>query len=262
MVEDAFVENVMALYRGPAGVLYELLMTEHIHPGGVEDTKVLAEKAGIRKGLKVLDVGSALGGPARYLARKYGCSVTGLDATDSMLEEASRRNRAAGLEDLIELKLGNALDMPFEDGTFDIVWGQDAWCYISDKERLINECARVIKPQGILAFTDWLETEIFDPMEKEMVLAMLVMPNLQTFSGYLTLLKENGFQILEQEDLNDDFVSHTRDYQTQMEGDLKAQIIEKFGEDLYPGAKAAIDMLASAVQGSKMSRGRFIARKI
>ncbi len=188
--------------------------------------------------------------------------MTGLDSTDRMLQEASRRNKSAGLEELIELKLGNALDMPFEDRTFDIVWGQDAWCYVSDKERLIKECARVIKPKGILAFTDWLETELFDPAEKEIVLSMLVMPNLQTLPGYSTLLTGNGFHILEQQDLNDDFASHTRDYQARMEGDLKDQITEKFGEHLYPGAKAAIDMLASAVQEKKMSRGRFIARKI
>ncbi len=61
MVDDAFVENVIELYQGPAGVLYELLMTEHIHPGGIEDTKVLAEKAGIKEGinytkLSILDI--------------------------------------------------------------------------------------------------------------------------------------------------------------------------------------------------------------
>jgi hypothetical protein len=107
-----------------------------------------------------------------------------------------------------------------------------------------------------------LTAELFDPAEKEIVLSMLVMPTLQTLSGYSTLLTENGFHILERQDLNDDFASHTRDYQARMEGDLKVQIIEKFGEDVYPGAKAAIDMLASAVQGKKMSRGRFIAQKI
>jgi ubiquinone/menaquinone biosynthesis C-methylase UbiE len=261
MIEDPFVENVIELYRGPARVLYELLMSEHIHPGGVEDTKVLAEKAGIKKGIKLLDVGCALGGPARFLAQNHGCHVTGLDATDSMLEEASKRIKSAGLEGLIELKLGNALAMPFEDGTFDIVWGQDAWCYISDKERLIKECARVIKPQGILAFTDWLETDRFDSTEKEMLFAVLTMPNMKTLTAYASLLEKNGFEILEQEDLNDDFASHTRDYQARMEGELKTQIVEKFGEELYPGAKMAIDMLASAVQERKMSRGSFIARK-
>lgn len=261
MVEDSFVDNVINLYRGPAGVLYELLMTEHIHPGGVEDTRVLAEKACIREGIKVLDVGCALGGPARFLAENYECHVTGLDATDSMLEEASKRNKSAGLDGMIELRLGNALDMPFGDGTFDVIWGQDAWCYMSDKEQLIKECARVIKPQGTLAFTDWLETDNFDPAEKEMLFSVLTMPNMQTLSGYAGLLEENGFEILEREDLNDDFAAHTRDYQARMEGELKIQIIEKFGEDLYPGAKMGIDMMASAVQEGKMSRGRFIARK-
>ena len=169
-------------------------MGEQIHVGGASETDVLAQKAGITANSHVLDVCSALGGPARYLARKYGCRVTGLDATPRMYEEAIRRTEEAGLSGKIDYKLGNAVDMPFRANTFDVVWGQDAWCYVTDKERLIRECARVVKAGGVVAFTDWLET---GPMTDEEWMALhmfMVFPYVETLDGYAALAEAAGFE--------------------------------------------------------------------
>ena len=110
-------------------------MGEQIHVGADVQTDIMAQKAGVNKNTSVLDVCSALGGPARHLARKYGCKVTGLDATMKMVDEAAKRTEKEGLMHLVTNKLGNALDMPFKAAAFDIVWGQDAWCYVTDKEK-------------------------------------------------------------------------------------------------------------------------------
>ena len=152
------LEQVREVYAGPGGLLWEVLMGEQIHVGGAEATATLARQAGITASSVVLDVCSALGGPARQLAATTGCAVVGLDGTFRMHDEARRRTRAAGLEPKVRFELGDALDMPFDDETFDVVWGQDAWCYVTDKETLLGECARVVKPGGVVAFTDWIET--------------------------------------------------------------------------------------------------------
>ena len=129
------------------------------HFGGLEAVDVLAEKAGIDASTRVLDVCSGMGGPARYLAHRLGCRVTGLDITESRHEAAMRLTALVGLEHLVDFRLGNALDMPFADATFDVVIGQEAFAHVPDKPRLIAECARVVRPGGIIAFTDILRRD-------------------------------------------------------------------------------------------------------
>ena len=156
---DFSVNDVSEVYAGPGGKLWELLMGEQIHVGGVEQTDILAKKAGINKADDesiLLDICSALGGPARHLAEKYGIKVIGLDITIEMIEEAKKRTEGKPYADKIEYRLGSGLDIPAHSETFDVVWGQDAWCYIRDKNRLIKETWRVMKSEGILAFTDWI----------------------------------------------------------------------------------------------------------
>jgi ubiquinone/menaquinone biosynthesis C-methylase UbiE len=263
MVEDAFLDKVTEHFRGPRGIIWEMIMGEDIHMGGVEDTKVLTDKIGINKESKVLDVGCGLGGTARYLAETYGCQVTGIDATDRMLEEASRRNESAGLDHLIELKLGNALEMPFDDGFFDILIGQDAWCYIIDKPRLIAECARVLRSRGVIAFTDWLKSENITPEESKSFFTFMAFPDVETFSGYARLLEDRGFAVQKKEDLSDEFVaSLMQSHNDTPIEELEVQITERFGPEMSSIVMNGVIEMTMLVQEKKISRGRFIGRKI
>ena len=102
---DVSVNDVSAVYAGPGGKLWELLMGEEIHVGGAEQTDYLAKKAGIDekgKDLILLDICSALGGPARHLVEKYGIRVIGVDITPEMMEEAQKRTIGKPFKDKIE----------------------------------------------------------------------------------------------------------------------------------------------------------------
>ncbi len=258
---DVGIENVNEVYDGPGGILWEMLMGEQIHVGGASETDVLAQKAGIRADSHVLDVCSALGGPARHLARKYGCRVTGLDATRRMDEEAIRRTEETGLSDKIEFKLGNALDMPFRANTFHVVWGQDAWCYVTDKERLIRECVRVVKPGGIVAFTDWLE---IGPMTDEEWLALhefMVFPYMETLDGYAALAEAAGLEVIEKEDLSPDFAEHVPVYLGLVQSQYRQDIINAYGQEMYDEVVRGLTLWRHASAAGKVGRGRFIARK-
>ena len=136
---DVIAREVSGYYDGGGRELWLQLIDEHFHPGGLADTEKLACKAGVGRDTHVLDVCSGMGGPSCYLARTFGCRVTGIDVTDSHYNMAVERARREGLEGQVTYHLGNALDMPFADNSFDIVWGQDAWCHIGpdDKGRLI-----------------------------------------------------------------------------------------------------------------------------
>lgn len=259
---DFIVADVIKLYDGPVGILWEMLMGEEIHVGGKMETGILAEKAGVDRNTTVLDVCSALGGPARNLAKKYGCRVTGLDATKRMVDEAMRRTEREGLMSLVTYGLGNALDMPFRAGTFDVVWGQDAWCYITDKERLIKEAYKVLKPGGTIAFTDWVQAGNMTDEEWEKLNNFMVFPYMETLDGYEHLLKDNGFKVLEKEDLSNDFVLHCHIYQDRLRNELKDMIIEQYGDELFDAADGGLDKWVRAADEGKVGRGRLIGRKM
>ena len=253
--------DVQQVYEGPVGVLWEMLMGEQIHVGGEKETEILAEKVGINKDSHVLDICSALGGPARHLARKYGCKVTGLDGTNKMVVEAERRTEKEGLTDLISYKLGNILEIDFEPNTFDVVWGQDAWCYVTDKKKLIQKSYEVLKPGGIIAFTDWLQVGNMTAGEWEVLNTFMVFPYMETLEGYGQLLSEAGFSILDKEDLTQDFASHCHLYQSKLRTELKHSIIENYNEDLFRAADDGLNLWVTAADDGKVGRGRLIAKK-
>ena len=259
---DFNIADVNDIYSGPVGILWEMLMGEQIHVGGEKETEILAEKVGINKDSIILDVCSALGGPARHLSKMFGCKVTGLDATQKMIDEAIKRTKNLSYSNLIEYKLGNALDMPFKTETFNVVWGQDAWCYITDKKKLIEESYRVLKPNGVIAFTDWLQTDDMTFQEWNDLNSFMAFPYLETLDGYEELLNKIGFKNIEKEDLSSDFTAHCHKYQTVLRMDLKEGIIKTYGNELFEAADNGLNLWLNAAEAGKVGRGRLIARKL
>jgi SAM-dependent methyltransferase len=133
-----------------------LAPAEEFHMLGRVATIALAERAAITELDRVLDVGSGLGGPARYLAANVGCEVTGIDLTQELCDVAVELTRRVHLDDKVTIHQGDALDLPFEDGEFDVVWTQHVSMNIDDKARFYAEMRRVVITGGRLAFFDLL----------------------------------------------------------------------------------------------------------
>jgi ubiquinone/menaquinone biosynthesis C-methylase UbiE len=102
----------------------------------------------------VLDVGCGLGGTARYLSEHYKCHVKGIDLTEEYISAGTKLTAFANLSDRVDLHYGSALDLPYEDERFDIVWTQHVQMNIVDKHRFYSEIARVLKPGGRFMFHD------------------------------------------------------------------------------------------------------------
>jgi SAM-dependent methyltransferase len=130
----------------------DLASFDELHDGGRETTRELARLAGLGEGMHVLDVGSGLGGPARTLAVEYGCRVTGLDLTEEFCQAATMLTARVGLQERTAFRHGSALDLPFEEATFNAVWTQGVLMNLSDKARFFAEAFRVLRPSGRLAF--------------------------------------------------------------------------------------------------------------
>lgn len=258
---DFTIGDVNEVYEGAGGILWEMLMGEQIHVGGESETDIMALKAGVKKKARILDICSALGGPARQLARKYDSYVTGLDATQKMVDEAKRRTIEEGLDDKVQYRLGNALDIPFKADTFDIVWGQDAWCYITDKARLIEEVHRVLKQGGLVAFTDWIQTGNMTDEEWTRLNNFMVFPYMETLDGYEELLSNTGFVEIEKEDLSIDFAYHCTIYQQKLKNELKNPIIQTYGAEMFNEVDKGLDNWVNAAHEGKVGRGRLIGKK-
>jgi SAM-dependent methyltransferase len=129
----------------------DLAPIDQFHIGGRPATLDLARLAGLQPGMRVLDAGGGIGGPARTLAAEFGCHVTVLDLTEEFCRTGEALTARTGLADRVTFRHGSALAIPFPDASFDVAWTQHSTMNIQDKGRLYAELHRVVRPGGRLA---------------------------------------------------------------------------------------------------------------
>ena len=137
----------------------QLAGLDQFHVMGLAATEQLAQMAAIERGSAILDAGSGLGGPSRYLAGTYGCGVIGVDLSPSFVAVAQLLAQKAGLLDRVNYETGDLLALSFTDSSFDVVWTQHVVMNIPDRERVYREFRRILRPGGKLAFFDVLAAD-------------------------------------------------------------------------------------------------------
>lgn len=137
----------------------DLAPIDEFHIGGRKATLEFARQLDLDHSFKVLDVGCGIGGASRCLAVEFGCQVTGIDLCEEYCQVASSLAKRVGLESCVSYQHGNALDLPFADSSFDLLWTQHAAMNIVDKAGLYAEMWRVLMPGGRLAIYDVLAGE-------------------------------------------------------------------------------------------------------
>jgi ubiquinone/menaquinone biosynthesis C-methylase UbiE len=132
----------------------DLAPADHFHSGGKSATERLARLARLAPGMRVLDVGGGLGGPARTLAAKFGCTVTLVDLTESYVRAGAALTARLGLADRVSHRVGDALALDLAGETFDVVWTQNSGMNIPDKRQLYAGFARALRSGGVLALQE------------------------------------------------------------------------------------------------------------
>jgi ubiquinone/menaquinone biosynthesis C-methylase UbiE len=262
--EHAWDQPVEDLYGSPEGRIWELVAGEGLHCGGLDQPRTMAKKASIKESDKVLDLCCGFGSSLRFLTKNYKIRGHGLDISPYMLAEAAKRTRAEGLEGKIIYKQGSVYDVPWPNNTFDVVWGEDAWCYLDSKEGLIKEAVRVLKPGGVIAFSDWMTGPSgLSAEEAERIHTFLKFPYTESLKGYEDLLKKYGMRIKSAEDLCDQFVKSMDLYYRMITEQLTYDALKILGDDseLFDLICEEWKYLIEMGRKGKFGQGRIVAEK-
>ena len=261
-ISESQVLNKLEQTGADTSILTVELLQHHDqdHFGGLAATDALARHAKINESTHVLDLCCGLGGPARYLAYHHGCRVTGVDMNTDRLAGAVRLTERTKLEDRVLFHHANALQTGLADETFDVIVSQEAFCHIPDKKTLIAECVRLLKPGGCIVYTDILArnsmtNEIRSRLESEMAFS-----ELSTLEQYCHLLEEKGCQVVEVEDLSDDWAQILID-RLAMYRSLKEQTVSSFGLAHFQKWDRTYSFFVDLYRSGELGGGRFVARK-
>jgi SAM-dependent methyltransferase len=254
--------DVQAVYDGPEGDLWELVMGEQIHIGGLTSSMELADRAGIAEGSTGVDLCCCNGAGMRFLVRfRKVAHMTGVDATERVVERGRRRTDEEGLSEHIDFVLSEATDAGLPDASADFVWGEDAWCYVEDKGRLIGEAARLARHGGKIAFTDWVTgPEPMTDEEAQRYLRFMKFPNVLGLDDYRQLLEDQGCEVEVAEDTGR-FASHVDLYLDMLNMQLTYDALKLIGFDMevMQGLGGEMTFVQQLAHDGKIQQGRFVA---
>ena len=132
----------------------DLAPVDHFHARGFPATVELADRLSIRSGQQILDIGCGLGGPARYIAQRFGCRVSGIDITEPFVTAANQLTTLLHMQDQVTIELGDGQRLPYADAFFDGAYAQHVTMNVADRPQFFAETFRVLKPGAFFALTE------------------------------------------------------------------------------------------------------------
>jgi len=238
----------------------ELKEFDQDHYGGIQAVDILAERAKICRQHRVLDVCSGMGGPARWIAHRIGCRVTGLDFTQTRVESAQRLTRRVKLGHLVDFVRGDATAIPLPDAAYDVVISQEAWLHIPDKPAVVAQCARVVKPRGAIAFTDVILRSALTQNEESRMSAEMHAPGVVPEHRYVEMLRANGCTVEGCEDLSAEW-SDVLVHRLAMYRSLRDTTVAKFGEAHFAAWDSTYSFFVGLFAAGKLGGARIVATR-
>lgn len=219
-MSNSLYQDIREFYDASSG-LWESIWGEHMHHGyygkngnykldrrqaQIELIEELLLWSGYNQSnppQNIIDVGCGIGGSTLYLAQKFGSQATGITLSPVQASRGEERAIAAGLAEQVSFAVANALEMPFEDDSFDLVWSLESGEHMPDKAKFLSECYRVLKPGGKMIFATWCHRETdswagdLTPSEvahlKE-IYRVYCLPYVISLSEYRAIATECGFK--------------------------------------------------------------------
>ena len=259
------VQIILAKLEATRGTLEglqpdDLFPHDQDHYGGLAANDALARCARIGTGSKVVDLCAGLGGPARYLAHRYGADVTGIELTPARVAGAAELTRRVGLAAKVRVIEGNVMDLPLADASYDAVASQEALLHVPDVGRAFGEARRVLRPGGRIAFTNWVIHRPLSEAQRKLLWDGMAAATLIGIAEHADLLRDAGFAIEAVEDETEAWgtilAERLRMYQ-KLRGEAEAAGAPAGHEDFYRSYVMFVDL----VQRKAMGGARFVAVK-
>jgi ubiquinone/menaquinone biosynthesis C-methylase UbiE len=237
-----------------------LQLHDQDHYGGTAAVDRLMADAAVSAADRVLDICSGLGGPARYIAWKTGCDVTGIDLTASRVAGAATLTEAAGLAGQVRFHQGNALALPFADASFTLAISQEAFAHIPDKPVLLAGIARVLQPGGRLVFSDILSRERLGEDDARRLYDGMRFSEIATEADYRGWLQAAGLGVVRVTDLSEEWTRILVERHA-MYRSLRAQTVARLGLEHFERYDRAYEHFVGLYRSGVLAGARFHARR-
>jgi sarcosine/dimethylglycine N-methyltransferase len=212
---------------------------EDIGAASERTVAAMAEELGVISAeQRILDVGAGYGGAARWLARHHGCHVTCLNLSEAQNQRNRVLTERQGLVERIEVIDGSFENIPCADGQFDAAWSQDAILHSGQRERVLDEVDRVLKPGGEFIFTDPMQADDCPAGVLKPVLDRIHLSSLGSFAFYRDQAKRLGWEEIAVHDLTPQLVNHygrVREELQRRRGELAGKVSEPYIERMIQG---------------------------
>ncbi len=234
----------------------------HFHAGSEEATVALAARAadhGFASGGRVVEIASALGAPARFLARRFASTIVCIDMDQRMHRAAHQITRREGLDLLVHPVRARTERLPLADASCDGAWSQDALCHM-DKGPVLAEVARVLRPGGVFAFSDFIARPGITASDLDAVRRRSAFPSLFTVAQYVAALAGLGLDVLLAEDWTNEVVSAMPT--SRKDDELwRRRYVERWGEAAAVAQEEAGETWTALMGVGRAGYGVFIARR-
>ena len=219
---------------------------EPIAPASRRTVATMADMLGdAGKNARIVDLGAGYGGSARYLVNEAGAKeVVCVNISETQNRINRDKNKAAGLSDRIDVLHGSFDDVPAKDETFDIVWSQDSFLHGADRQRIIAECERVLKPGGRLIFTDILQTSDAPADKLQPIYDRIHLSSLGSIDFYDDAAEKAGLVPGPRKVLPDMLATHygrVREELTARRDELKGVVSDDYADRMIAGLGAWVD---------------------
>ena len=269
---DAIVRQTQAYYDGAADAIYRDIWGENIHIGmfeGQDDTLAdamarsnerISRDVGLKPEHELLDVGCGYGALGRYLARTYGCLVLATNISEVELDWGRSLTERDGLSHLVSFEYADFHSLSYADNRFDGYWSQEAFLHAVDKNRVLGEAYRVLKPGGRLVFTDLLVRQGTPEANRQRIYDRVKSPDMWDAPDYQAALERIGFRIAVHEDFSV-HVAPTYDWVRRELERRRPEFESRIGREVVDRTSAALKFWVDAAKADKIGWSYFVADK-
>ncbi|TVR82583.1 MAG: methyltransferase domain-containing protein [Rhodospirillales bacterium] len=266
------VSETRDYYDGPADEIYRRIWGENVHIGyfdNADDTlqaamqrsnERMAASAGLEPRHDVLDVGCGYGALARFLAQTYGCRVVASNISERELAWGRELTSAAGLDDRVTFQWADFHELPFADGQFDQYWSQEAFLHAVDKNAVLAEAARVLKPGGTLVFTDLLVRDGTPDADRARIYERVKSPDMWDTRHYRAALDVAGLDVHIHQDWSPN-VARTYAWVRSRLEERRDEFTALIGPELVDRTSAQLQFWVDAATAGRIGWEYFVARR-